>query len=434
MAQLVLFILAFLGIILFLQRKIVPFLLLSTYIAFDGFGTLGDGIGRTGLDAFILMNIGILFIQKYVQKSIVLYDEDNRIARAVILILIYLLIRTFASVMLSEETLVYSFKVFRAELFILSYFVFIQIGNADFKKYFSYLLKIICVIGGVYLFSFLLWMSSGQSSEMFNHTAMLALSAPLLFYVFFDGYDERHRILCIVIYSIFLLSTFSRGLLLATGVAFGYFIFRIRKLNKAILPIIVLLPFFYFLFSIVDRSKSENVSELSTAEEISNALTLDSFDEFEFGSFGLRFAMVWERIDYAMDKPKVIIFGIGSIHEDSPNNHLDFMVGSHKQQDGIRSMQMIDSNDVAILSHWFRYGIVWLALFVYFLKVCFSEMKKRRETPFVITATLTLIVICVAGFSNDYFSELPMMFVPLLLLSRIYQVPLEEISEVEVDE
>lgn len=435
MAQLVLFVLALLGVFLFLHRKYVPFLLLSTFIAFDGFGLIGDSIGRTGLDAFTLMNISILLIQKYYFKSEVLMCGNDRIACAIKWLLLYILLRTLVSVLLSEESLVYSFKVFRTELFILSYFVFIQIDNQTFYDFFSTLLKVICVVGAIYLISFLLWMSSGLSSEMFNHTAMLALSAPLLFYAIFDYQNERLKLAFIIIYSIFLLSTFSRGVLLATGVAFGYYFYKIHNARRVFLPMLLLLPLFYFLFSMVDKSKSENVSEMSTVEEITNALTLDSFDEFEFGSFGLRFAMVWERIDYAIDHPKVILFGIGSVHEDSPNNKFDFMVGSHKMQDGERSVQMIDSNDVAFLSHWFRYGIVWLALFVYYLKVSFSELSKRREYPFIITATLTLIVICVAGFSNDFFSELGMIFVPILLLSRVYQVqPEDEIPEVEVVE
>lgn len=435
MAQLVLFLLAFLGVFLFLFRKYVPFLLVSTFIAFDGFGVIGDNIGRTGLDAFTLMTIGILAIQKYYLKAEILNNGNNRIARAIKWLLLYILLRTIVSILLSEESLVYSFKVFRTELFILSYFVFIQIDNQNFYNFFSNLLEIICVVGAIYLISFLFWLNSGLSSEMINYTAMLALSAPLLFFAIFDFQDERFKLAYIIMYSVFLLSTFSRGVLLATGVAFGYYFYKIRNAKRVFLPMLLLLPLFYLLFSVVDKSKSENVSDLSTVEEISNALTLDSYDEFEFGSFGLRFALVWERIDYAIENPKVILFGIGSIHEDSPNNKFDFMVGSHKTQNGERSVQMIDSNDVAFLSHWFRYGIVWLFLFVYFLKVSFSELNKRLEYPFVITATLTLVVICVASFSNDFFSELAMIFVPLLLLSRINQVqPEDEIPVIEIPE
>lgn len=426
MAQIICFFLSLLGILLFRHKKYVSFLLLATFLVYDGFGLLGQTIGRTGVDAYTYMCIALLFLKIVDKKYVINIKEIDRIGLSILLILAYSAIRSLFSILLAEESLLYSIKVFRTDLFFLSYFLFVEIDNQDIKSFWYVLTKLIIVVGIIYFLSFILWLSSGQAESMVNYTVMLALSAPLLSLLIFDVKDIKYRYLIIGLYIVFLLSTFSRGLLLATGVAMGYYYIFIKKSRKILIPMLLSFSIFYFLFSLVDSNKSENVSKMSTTEEITNALSFDSYDDFQWGSFGLRFAMVWERGDYLIEHPKDLLFGVGSIHEESPNNKFNFMVGSHKTVDEERSRQMIDTTDVAILSHLFRYGIVWLALFLYFLKTSFSELKKRREYPYVITATLTLIVACVASFSNDFFSELPLMFVPLILLSRSCQYTIRE--------
>lgn len=424
MAQIICLSLAFWGIIFFLNQKYVYFLLIATFIAFNGFGLFGLTSGRTNLDAYIFMGVAILIVQLYNRKTIRQGKQKDKVGTCIILLLVYTSVRTIFSILLSEESPVYSIKVLRTDFFMLSYFLFIQIPNQKIKKYLKILVRIIIVVGVVYSVFFFERLSTNQISERLNYTAMLALSAPLLFLLIFDDIEKKYKTTFVFIYVVFLFLLFSRGILLATAVAFSVYFLVIRKDRKAFISLILLLPLFYFLFSLVDNSKSEKVSNKSTFEEIEYALSLNSYDDFEYGSFGLRFAMVWERIDYVLDKPKVVIWGIGSIHEDSPSNKFNFMVGSYKETN-MRVKQMIDTDDVAILSHWFRYGIVWLILFLYYIITSFKEAKKRIDKPFMITVFLTLVLMSMVGFSNDFFSEFPIGFFPLILLSRIYRVQIE---------
>lgn len=421
MVQFVLLLLALLGVNLFLTKKYVPFLLVATFIVFNGFGLLGPSTERTNLDAYTFMSFAILGIQvlgNSIRKN--KCEEKKKVGGAIILLLVYISLRTLISVLIGEETALYSLKVVRTDFFWLSFFLFMQIDNVSMQKYLQKLYIIFSVVGVIYVISFLSWIRTTGDEEMINLNAIITMSAPLLLLMLFEESTKKYKLLYIVLFSVFLLASFSRGVLLAFGVAIGYYYIIIQKKKHALLSLFLILPLFYLLFSIVDRNKASNVSNMSTMEEIQYASSLDSYQDFQFGSFGLRIAMIWERADYLIEQPGELWWGIGSIHEDSPNNKFSFMVGSYKTIDNNRSRQMIDTDDVAILSHWFRYGTIWLILFVYFLVVSFKECKKHRKRPYVIVAELTLIIACIASFSNDFFSELHFMFLPLLLLSRIY--------------
>ncbi len=421
MNQLVLLIVAALGFLAFLKKKYVAFLLAASFLAFNGFGFLGRSLERTSLDAYIFMCVSILFYQLITQRR----GVKHVIGTSIIYLLVWISIRAFFSVLLGEEGFVYSIKVLRTDFFLVSFFVFAQIKDKDILMFLKYLNIIFIVVGTFFLINVMQWLITGRSSiqGQMGYNTVLGLAAPMLIYHFLMYRTNKTtfaQFLLVLLYILFVASSFSRGIIIAVAVAIAFYFVFILKTRRAVFFVVVLIPLFLFLFSFIDRNKSERVSEMTTLEEIQYATSLNSYSDFEFGSFGLRLSMVWERASYLNKHPGNLIFGVGAIHEDSPNNYFNFVVGSHKTIDGIRKKQMIDTTDVAVLSHWFRYGSIWLLLFVHFIFVSFKELKRRRCNMLALCAELILIVACVAGLSNDFFSELPMMFMPLLFLSRAY--------------
>ena len=432
MGAIVLFLLALIGVFCFFNKKYVAFLLIATFISFNGFSTLGLSTERTNLDAFIIMNLAILAVQLVTSKSSGSYKRKSKIGKAIIILLIYTTIRTFIAIVLGEETVAYSIKVLRTDFFRLSFFVFSQIDNTDIKKFFKALLTLAIIVGIFYGISLIEWLASGQTTKLVNRTAIFALSAPLLYLLYVEKIVDKNRYILVGVFVVLLMMTFSRGLFMAVGASLVYYLFIFKRKKNVLLPAIVFLPLFLYLFSVLDKNKATEMSGMSTAEEIQYAMNLSSYDDFQgAASFGNRFAMVWEKSLYLSEHPSSLVWGVGPIHEDSPNNRFQFLVGTYKTIDGVRSKQQIDTDDVAMLSHVFRYGIVWLFLFLYFIVISFKTLKRNREKPFVIAAELMLLTLCLVGFSNDFFSELPMMLMPLILLSRANQLTLTK-SQKEV--
>lgn len=417
--------LAIIGAGLYKNNKFIPFLFIALIISNSGFEILPfmfPNGSRWCYDGLTVMCLIVLIVQFKKRKQNSRYRSDE-IGRILIIIILYIFVRTLFSVFLGEEYISYALKQFRLELVMLLYFVVKQVDNISFRLFFRKLIVVYVVVGILFSISFIINMSSGFSEEIFNHKTIIAMSGPMLMLMLFTdlGYTKIQRLWLIVFFAFLLFASFSRGIIIAFGVALGYYYVVIKRNYKSVLIFLVFLPAFLYIFSYVDKSKSDNISNASTSEEIRDVMSLDSYSDFHGGSFALRVGLCWEKLDYLWQNPSILLWGVGTIHEDSPKNNFNFMIGSFKMTDNARTRQQIDTADVAFISHIFRFGLVWFVLFILFLGICVKKSMRRITEPYMITTCLTIIMIIIAGLSTDYFSYISYFFIPLLLISRIMQ-------------
>ncbi len=409
------FILAIIGCLQFLSGKHVGFLIILVLLAFDFFGIFGTNDYST--DAMVIMNLFILGKQVITGKHPFTIKRDP-VGKSILLLLLWVIIRYVASTLLQEETAMYGLKVLRNDFFIVSYFVLRQINFESYSKFFKVLIPITIVLGFVGLIYSII---NGFDGFVYERKTIIALSMPLLFALVTKDILPRFHVLLIALFVVFIAMTLARGIFLATCVSIAFYYLFVKKVSVSVIllviPVVVVL---LFLFSSMENSKSEGGSE-SITQELSEAKDLGSYDSFQGGSFLLRFALTWERGDYLINHPNALIFGVGTIHEDSPNNNFTFGIGSYKTTDDFRSKQMIDTEDVALITHWLRYGSVYLILFFWFLKVSFKKAWQLRDFKYMLPLLMLLISMCISMVSVDFFSRANRFIIALIMLSMTYQ-------------
>lgn len=411
------FIFAIIGFLLFTRGKHLGFLIILVVLAFDFFGLLGMN-GNSSNDALVVMVILILLTQLLAGQHPFSTKEDP-IGRLIILLLLWFVIRYIISVLLKEETALYGLKVLKNDLFLLSYFVLRQIRVERYTTLFKTLIPVTIVIGIVGLVTSIL---HGFDGFVYERKTLIALTMPLLFSITTKDLKIPGRIIIITLFLLFIAMTLARGIFLATCASLVLYFYVIKKVSVGkfllILPLAIL---FYFIYSNMEESKTDTTGGSDAFKELAEAREMESFDSFEGGSFLLRFAMTWERGDYLFDHPKALLFGVGTIHEDSPNNRFSFGIGSFKTMDEIRSRQMIDTDDVAFLAHWMRYGTVYLILFFVFLFVCYKTLWKLRQYKYMVPLLMLLTSMCISVITVDFFSRAYRFIIALMMLSMTYQ-------------
>lgn len=407
--------LALVGVVFFLKGWYVGFLVIYTLLTFDFFETLG--VNDYSTDAMVIMVLIILGIETLLGKHPIRLHNDP-IAKVIILLLTWYIIRYIGSVILHEETALYGLKVIRHDFFLLSYFVFRQIRIDNFTRYFKFLIPVVIIIGFIGLVSSFI---DGFDGNVFQRKTIITLAIPLLFALLTKNLTSHFQIAIIALLFIFIAITLARGIFIAVCVSIAFYYLFIKKISaKYYILLVPLIALFFVVYSSMESSKTESGAG-SVSEELAEVRDLSSYESFSGGSFILRFAMFWERGDYMINHPKELIFGAGTIHEDSPNNKFTFGIGSFKTIDDIRSKQMIDTDDVAILAHWIRYGSIYLILFIYFLKVCFKRSWNFRENRYMAPLVMLLITMCFSMLSVDSFSRANRFCIALMLLSMIFQ-------------
>lgn len=404
------------GVILFLTKNYLGFLAVFLLLTYSFLGLLDDHGSRVPSDAVTMMCLIILTIQ-FLSNNNPFKCNNDAIAKFILIIVGYVLVRSLFTVLFREEEFGYAFKVFRNELFLLSYFVLRQIPLTIVLRFIKWLFPITLFAGLIYIPSLLTRISTGQGYTI-NRSFLIATTAPLLFLTITERSLFRVNRLYQIALFLLLFSSVSRGYVLATGLAFVvYYIFVNRELSRAF-TLLFFLAFFLIAFSYLDNFKSEGTIEGGTRNELSAAIHMRSFEDYERGSFMLRYALIWERADYLVKKPTQLLLGVGSIHEDSPNNRFNFSIGSARIRDGKLISQMIDTDDVALLSHWLRYGSIYVILFFCLLISIYKTCKNRLYMPCMTALLLLLIVFCIDAVSRDSFATIQSMFMFLLLLSR----------------
>lgn len=162
----------------------------------------------------------------------------------------------------------------------------------------------------------------------------------------------------------------------------------------------------------------------SFGEEVRSGLNVDNMNTGYTGSFSVRTFMIVERMDYLMEHPVNLVFGLGSLHESSPlvKKKFDFKLGTHTEEpDGTMSIRQIYTSDVAFLTHILRYGVIGLGLLLFLFKCLYRMYKPPKDAKGNINiygdlgyAFLTYCILrCLSG---DEFYDTTYMFLFLMYI------------------
>jgi len=158
----------------------------------------------------------------------------------------------------------------------------------------------------------------------------------------------------------------------------------------------------------------------SVVEDINKAFKLGSYEEYLAsgkGTFSFRIALALERLEYLSAERSRFLFGIGTIHEDTKSNKLRFKLGSYKAGSEAPIKQMIDTDDIAFVTHLVRYGFLYMILFSIFLCNVLLRFYKKRRFSAAFLGLLLITQIMLGCLGTDQFSTFQQMALLLILIA-----------------
>ena len=203
-----------------------------------------------------------------------------------------------------------------------------------------------------------------------------------------------------------------RGLFLSIIVTTAFFIIKQGKIKYLLLGLLII-PVMWTTFQ-NNSQKNDSITELLVTYDKIQSGRIGAIDISE-GNFEFRLVLVMERVEYLCKDTFRFIFGVGTIEEQSPNNRLSFYIGSgNLDSDGNYYRQQIETTDVAFITHFLRYGFVFMVIFSCFIVSVYKTAFKNKSVYSNI-AIYILTVYLIAAVSNNYLSGINYLF-PLLLV------------------
>lgn len=432
MINIIYLILSFYIILSYLRGRYVSFIVSLFMLLSNGFNLLPVGNVKIG-DYGLLICVVLLLVEFKKNRHLFACSGDN-IGKLIILLISYFLFCVVLSIIRQKESAFYSMLIFRFDLFYLSYFIFRKIDNKSIEKGFQYLL-FISVIGGVlYYLQFVgitgilqtgSDMSGVSSSELARLRNTPYLTTPVLFYLLISPQKIRCKNILIVFFCGLIILPMNRGGIISSLLVIGiYFTLKgeigLKHIFFVALVFLLFQPILSYRFSNNGSTGDGVLNELKTSVDIVARNEVDGYDNsviYNNGTFVFRVLLVAERFGYLSNSLTNLFLGAGTIHESSPNiKKYFFSVGTTTHNDdGSLEMHQIDTNDVAFITHLFRFGLIYLFIFLWFLIVSLKRLYRSSE-PLCITAFLFLFAKVVQSLGSDGFSSFESMVFILLIL------------------
>lgn len=419
------------SILYYLQKKYTNFIILLFFILSGGFHLLSMPSIKIG--DYALLTCFILLAIEFKHDKSFFNCKNDKVGLLILLLIFYYLFSAIFSVVRQRESLFYSLLIFRFDLFYLSYFLFRKIDFESINKAFSKLIGITIIGGVLYYLQFIGVTGILQAdSNMINASSGFVrlrnvpyLTVPVLFYLLVNQKYIKYRNLLIIFFCGLIVFPMNRGGIISSLLVVGSYFMIKRKVS---LKHIFLITFIFLLFQPILSYRFSNngstgegiLSELTTSVGIITENDIDGYTNsaiYSDGTFVFRILLVVERLNYLSRSLTNLCLGIGTVHESSSSiRSYSFSLGTITVgNDGSLEMHQIDTNDVAFITHLFRFGLIYLFIFLCFLIVSLKRLYRSPE-PLCITAFLFLFAKVVQSLGSDGFSSFESMGFILLIL------------------
>ena len=367
-------------------------------------------------------------------------SELNGIKKTFLLFLIFLTISVTYDFVVRDTSAMQIFRTTRKIGYLLFFFLINSFSWNDYKK----VIKIVAIItvmhSILYISQYVLSFSYGAILDPLKdiienklggtrYTNRPTYIIPILIIYLFLNYKSKSpfHLMTIVLFSIALILTQSRGLILsAISVFFLYLLFqsKIKLLRLSSFSIIFLLIYIALqaYFPIIGERFSGLYHEITLIKDMDTS-NLKSF--FHEGSLVFRFGVTYERVIYVLQDPVRILLGVGFVPDIDIIKPI-FTLGtqSPKMPTGFEQYNSIDIFFPNIIT---RYGIAGSLIYIYFILklVTFAKDNKRLIWGKVLYIYLfSLIVISFSGesFYNAQCFIFIFILIGLLLNEKKYKL------------
>lgn len=406
----ILSILSLLSILFFISNRLPYMLLCLTMINSGLFGFM-ENLGETSVkpqDFLIVTTYIILFIA-YIRYKDFLSIKKDSLGKSVLWCFLWTFIVFIGTIYYDIDTPIFAFKAYRSYLILPFFFVLRKMTMNDFRRYLK-LVMYLSIIQGVFYYLQLTGVTgvlSGYGSELelgealeehrFGNYPSMAVFF-FLYHLFAEGISLPKRIIHVIFWGMMPIIGQMRGAIIALGASIALFAVLRRNFKSLIVTICIAIASLYVVFPMFQLRERKGMSTLQEIEMvISNprAIYANYNSKKSSGTFVFRIAMLSERVEFLMDNPELLLTGVGTIHEDSPNQKFNFDIGTATiLEDGSSKIGMLSSADITWVGIIMKFGLIGIFLFslIYFnwIRLGLPNIKSSKNLIFSIFAVTSV--------------------------------------------
>lgn len=380
-------ILCFVSFQAYLRKQNSKMLFCLTVVAFDfmGFGKIfGESPIKTSDIA--ILTICIIWLRSYYKEKSFFKISHDSLGKSLLYLFLYIFVVFVGTILLSQDTPSYAFKVFRVYLALPFYFVLRKMSLKEFELYFKYMIYASVFQGLFYYLQFvgISGILSGYGADTESSSTDVRLgNYPILADVFFLYFLFKKnirlnvRLLFLIFWGMMPILGQMRGQTLVLAISICIYLFYKHK-TKHLIYIIT----GYFIWTLIVSpmfEKRADGNSMSASDEIMLVLQ-HPFDmykyvgyDIDYGNFIFRAAMLGERIYFMFENPQYALTGVGCVHELSPHNHYVMLWGTPLGEEltgGVDRPAYLSSADNTWVGIVMRFGFIGVLLtLIYYIKM-----------------------------------------------------------------
>jgi len=324
--------------------------------------------------------------------------KNDSVAQTVVLLETYFLASFLVTGLTGAESWLYAVKTYRYQLFFLLYFLFRNIATKDYIRSFRMLVYISFALGVLFYLQFsgieLLQKAFDMPTEGVKtvYQRMRNIPAATIFMVIsalFLSKRKGYTFFTLLFWGGIIVFSQHRGMMLSLLVALPLGLY-LKGCRKRIWELAIAIFTVYLLFSpVIVYRFAQKGGQTFVFEDIKNGLSVKRLKKNAAkGTFSFRTALIFERCGYMVEKPGRLLFGVGTMHEDSPVSKKKFHFKSGTLNKNTNRRQQIGTDDIAFVSFFLRYGLVGIAILFYLLIRLFLQYMQGKDIAAGIGLTL----------------------------------------------
>ena len=412
----------------YFKRDKTSFLTLLFFMVFECMGFVHPSSGRFVYNFYLLIIVSVIIFHCMNGENI-LSVKNDRIGKIILLIIAYRTLITLWAIITQVDTAINCLLQYRFSFILLGYFIYKQIDIDTILRVLPRIIRLSIVGFVAFLFGQILQVEGLEVNWSFRYVVLSMAPVILLMCLLDKSIHIKNRRGILVFTAFILFILLMRSLFATVAITILIYMTFIKKSGKAVVGGALIAVIMYIGLGFLDSRKGKGGSN-DIRTELEYLRSASDYSDFNSSSGVLRYIIVLERVDHMISRPVKFLFGYGPIRESSPQNKFDFISGSHGDDEvGNTKILQIDSNDVAFISDFLRYGIIYIILYFVFLKRALQLFYKYRNKRLMTTGLLTCMVMILTIPTTDYFGDEHSMFMLLLLVSVASKISVQNKKE-----
>jgi len=417
------FILLGVAIIKYYQRRYVAPLVIFTFFVTNGFIISFGGITTPvkHMD-YALLQIIITSVIMYFKNKQYFNINNDTSGKVIFIFSLFFLFEFIRTVISGFDTFIYALTDIRLWFIPFSYFIFRKIDVYSFFKAGKIIFWLTIISSILYIIQYFthIELIDTYIGDQDNNYRMQIVPAFLEFFILYLMFWNRkvtNKYLYIILFLGVLYLAQNRTPIITIALLGCLFLVIKRNLKYTIIAIVASIIAFP-IFSTMFEARTEGQTSLLDKDALWMVETMDYDNLQKESNFFFRIAIMLERGEYLIDHSDKILLGVGSIHEDSPNNNFDFLTGTQRIDGPGRGQ--LHSIDIMWCSPLIQYGLLGMLLIFLLIAHCsIIFFKNRNDYPQMISF-LIFIGFIIQSFSSNSLGFSHNLFFMSIMLAYNY--------------